>query len=154
MDPAHDDGRASRLRLGENSITGEAIAGADADSDDVAGIENTGIEWLDRLIHEDRLPGELARCGLRQHKEPARRDYAVAHRVDGGIDEERLWRHGRVAVTSGSACGKFIMRASACHRELLRRGSRNPDEARSAAIGWRRATSFSYHSAQASTSEQ
>jgi hypothetical protein len=61
-----------------------------AHTHDVAGLDNAGIERLERLVRQDR-GAEAGRRRRRQHVEPPRGDHADAEGDMTGIDE--MHRH-------------------------------------------------------------
>ena len=88
MDAAHHDGGALGFRLPEDVVTGAAIAGADADADEVVGPQHFGIEGNYGFIDKDGIADEIDRSRLTKYEEPSGGDHGITHRGQRWVHED------------------------------------------------------------------
>ena len=79
VDASHNHRGALQLGLSQDPVTGQAIAAADTDANNVSRTENVGIEPFNGFVDEYRVTNQVDRGCLSQHVEPPRRDKAKAH---------------------------------------------------------------------------
>lgn len=88
MDPADDYGGAAFFCFAHHAIAWAAVACVNPDTDDVAGLDFFGIEWGHGFVDDHRVADEISWRRAGNHKQPARRDHAVANGRIRGIDED------------------------------------------------------------------
>src|SRR6266851_2838907 len=79
VNASHNHRGALQLGLSQDPVTGQAIAAADTDANNVSRTENVGIEPFNGFVDEDRVTDQVDRGCLGHHVEPPWRDKAIAH---------------------------------------------------------------------------
>src|SRR5262245_55969036 len=109
MNAAEDDRRSSRAPEPPEHVATPRVSRVNADPDHVSGRHAVRIEWLERLVGDQRIAESLRR-GSGEHVKPSRRDHCRAergiariHEMDahGGSSE----RAGDVLAESGEETG-------------------------------------------------